>query len=107
MDWVGKLVEKIEERCPDLSSCDLDSITDIIRDRVQPLIEEARNSVRTGKTSDLETEVSGFHEASFPESLGDWVFERSSGYAGFRCLKCAKWMYAHETKRCNCDKVKQ
>lgn len=35
---------------------------------------------------------------------GDWVFERSSGFPGFRCQTCADW--AHEgnlPRRCSCD----
>jgi len=34
---------------------------------------------------------------------GDWVFQRSSGFAGYRCRKCAVWVYADNIKVCNCD----
>ncbi len=38
---------------------------------------------------------------------GDWVIERSSGYLGYRCLKCYTWKYKKEEKlRCDCDKKK-
>ncbi len=34
---------------------------------------------------------------------GSWVFERSSGYAGYRCQKCATWIYDSANKTCKCD----
>lgn len=37
-------------------------------------------------------------------SLGDWVMEVSSGYAGRRCRKCATWKYESEKLVCDCDK---
>lgn len=36
----------------------------------------------------------------------NWVFERSSGYAGFRCIHCATWKYASEFLICPCDEEK-
>ena len=36
------------------------------------------------------------------ESLGNWVFERSSGYGGERCTKCATWLYDSEIQNCSC-----
>jgi len=35
---------------------------------------------------------------------GDWFFERSSGYAGYRCRKCSTWIHEYEPKKCNCVK---
>jgi hypothetical protein len=36
-------------------------------------------------------------------SLGpNWVFERSSGFAGFRCSQCAAWIYTGEWPECEC-----
>ena len=37
-------------------------------------------------------------------SKGDWYFERSSGYPGYRCVKCATWVYENKTLRCDCDR---
>ena len=37
------------------------------------------------------------------ESAGNWIFERSSGYAGWRCTKCGTWVYIEQPKRCDCD----
>lgn len=34
---------------------------------------------------------------------GDWRFERSGGCSGFRCQKCATWIYENHTRRCDCD----
>ena len=34
---------------------------------------------------------------------GDWVFERSSGYAGHRCRKCGTWVYDYAAKDCKCN----
>lgn len=34
---------------------------------------------------------------------GEWVFERSSGFAGYRCQKCQTWVYAEKKKKCCCD----
>jgi hypothetical protein len=31
-----------------------------------------------------------------------WVFERSSGFAGWRCSKCATWIYMDDEKICQC-----
>jgi hypothetical protein len=31
-----------------------------------------------------------------------WVFERSSGYAGYRCQICATWVYANQPLKCDC-----
>lgn len=33
---------------------------------------------------------------------GLWNFERSSGYAGFRCSQCGTWVYHNEKKVCKC-----
>lgn len=35
---------------------------------------------------------------------GDWVFERSSGYAGYRCVVCQTWTYSDKEQTCMCDK---
>ena len=35
-------------------------------------------------------------------SLPDWKFERSSGYAGYRCKNCGHWVYADGERKCNC-----
>ena len=43
------------------------------------------------------------HSVSVNEPKGKWVFERSSGYAGFRCQKCAAWIYENNTRECICD----
>ena len=37
------------------------------------------------------------------EPKGSWFFERSSGYAGFRCQKCSTWIYEEQPKKCTCD----
>lgn len=37
----------------------------------------------------------------------NWVFERSSGYAGYRCTKCATWVYMGQPLRCSCNKYKR
>ncbi len=31
-----------------------------------------------------------------PPLSNNWVFERSSGYAGYRCIKCSTWIYANQ-----------
>ena len=36
-------------------------------------------------------------------SKGKWEFERSSGYAGYRCQNCYTWKYEHQEKKCDCD----
>jgi hypothetical protein len=36
-----------------------------------------------------------------------WAFERSSGFAGYRCQECATWKYASEFLLCDCDKKTQ
>jgi hypothetical protein len=36
-------------------------------------------------------------------SKGDWVFERSSGFAGYRCQRCATWLYDNQKLVCKCD----
>ena len=41
------------------------------------------------------------------ESKGDWHFERSSGYAGYRCSRCGHWVYDNASKTCNCDEMKE
>ena len=104
MDWADKLAEKIGERCPYMSYPELDFVADAIRERVQPLVVAAKKAVSTSMLSALELEVKGFNEDAFLDSQGDWVFERSSGYAGFRCTRCSTWRYANDAKRCNCDK---
>jgi hypothetical protein len=40
-------------------------------------------------------------------SKGDWIFHRSSGFAGWRCTKCATWVYNNQPKVCNCDVGRQ
>ena len=34
---------------------------------------------------------------------GLWRFERSSGYDGWRCLRCAAWRYGGEKLQCDCQ----
>jgi hypothetical protein len=41
---------------------------------------------------------------SVNKSKGKWKFERSSGYAGYRCQVCYVWIYNNQEKICNCDK---
>lgn len=38
------------------------------------------------------------------QSKGQWVFERSSGYSGHICQKCAEWVYEDQALKCKCDK---
>lgn len=38
------------------------------------------------------------------EVKGLWHYERSSGYAGYRCQKCAEWIYEGNPFVCKCDK---
>lgn len=33
---------------------------------------------------------------------GTWTFERSSGYAGYRCTTCSTWVYANDFLICSC-----
>ncbi len=43
-------------------------------------------------------------------SESNWFFERSSGYAGYRCVKCGTWVYANqypEKQKFKCDCVKK
>jgi hypothetical protein len=42
-------------------------------------------------------------DGKFRDSKGDWVFEHSSGYAGYRCQKCFSWIYGDQPARCDCD----
>lgn len=36
-----------------------------------------------------------------------WNFERSSGYAGYRCGSCGKWCYANQPLECECTNPKK
>lgn len=36
-------------------------------------------------------------------SIGKWYLERSSGYLGFRCARCATWVYYNQELKCDCD----
>ena len=38
------------------------------------------------------------------QSIGIWQYEYSSGYPGYRCQKCASWVYGNEPHWCDCDK---
>jgi len=42
-------------------------------------------------------------EESVLQGKGDWRFERSSGYAGYRCQKCGTWVYENIARKCDCD----
>jgi hypothetical protein len=37
------------------------------------------------------------------KSKGDWEFEISSGFDGYRCQKCKTWIYANQKLKCDCD----
>ena len=37
--------------------------------------------------------------------IDNWVFERSSGYAGWRCVACGTWIYFNDPKKCCCDEI--
>lgn len=43
-------------------------------------------------------------EDALNRSNGVWMFERRSGYAGYRCQKCALWVQLDEPKLCECKK---
>ena len=36
---------------------------------------------------------------------GEWFFELSSGYAGYRCNVCGHWVYEDAERKCNCDEA--
>lgn len=38
-----------------------------------------------------------------PPTKSNWTFERSSGYAGWRCQSCMKWVYLNSETICGCD----
>ncbi len=40
-----------------------------------------------------------------PKVRGNWEFERSSGYAGWRCKACATWVYNGQPLVCDCNKI--
>jgi hypothetical protein len=42
-------------------------------------------------------------KCDYEETKGDWKFERSSGYGGFRCQKCYTWLYENRKLICKCD----
>ncbi len=48
-------------------------------------------------------EISARSESVPFVSKGEWIEQGSSGFAGFRCIKCLTWKYANEEKRCDCD----
>lgn len=43
------------------------------------------------------------YEETDPEN---WVFERSSGYAGYRCSACGTWVYSEQLKECKCTRLR-
>lgn len=38
------------------------------------------------------------------EKKSNWIFERQSGFAGYRCLTCGTWVYNHQEQICECNK---
>lgn len=38
--------------------------------------------------------------------MNNWKFERSSGYAGYRCQKCSTWLYEDNLLICSCEPFK-
>jgi hypothetical protein len=34
----------------------------------------------------------------------NWIFERSSGYAGYKCINCSTWLYENQPFKCDCNK---
>lgn len=34
---------------------------------------------------------------------GNWIFEISSGFDGYRCQKCQNWVYKDNKKECSCE----
>lgn len=43
-------------------------------------------------------------ETTEAESAARWVFERSSGYTGWRCQTCSTWVYYSAERTCTCTK---
>jgi len=39
------------------------------------------------------------------KDVSRWVFERSSGYAGWRCQECSTWVYDSTPRKCNCTAI--
>jgi hypothetical protein len=39
----------------------------------------------------------------YPDSKGDWRYQRQSGYAGYRCQNCAEWVKESQPQVCSCD----
>ena len=42
------------------------------------------------------------HQPHTP-TKGNWEWEISSGYGGYRCSNCGTWVYEREPRRCKCD----
>lgn len=40
-------------------------------------------------------------------SKGVWEFQYLGGYAGYRCLQCSTWIYAEQSRLCDCDETHQ
>lgn len=60
--------------------------------------------------NDLSCITCGHISSITPEDIprkinGQWQFERSSGFAGFRCQVCAEWVYMGLPLMCDCDKL--
>ena len=53
---------------------------------------------------DINSDWREVHPADIP-SVGHWVFERGSGYPGYRCTKCGEWEYDGRQKNCACDRA--
>jgi len=68
------------------------------------LLGQKENGVGTIPLSFIEAYVKGDIKDVNIEIVtkGAWAFERSSGYAGFRCQKCATWIYDNQKEECQC-----
>ena len=61
---------------------------------------------KTGEIVEIcskEGEWEHLHESDMP-SKGDWIYELSSGYSGYRCKKCRTWIYSMRLQQCECDR---
>ena len=75
--------------------------------RVTDVVIPDRDEINQFLEMEMKNEMAQKNNVTMIPSRGDWKEEISSGYKGFRCKRCATWIYDNQERRCECDARKE
>ena len=87
-----------------IGCCSYDSeagIWETSADVKEKIMNEIERQLDRGVAGGTVRDISFSYRAHAPK--GEWQFERSSGYDGYRCQECCTWKHENQLRTCDCD----